>query len=76
MGKIETRSNQQVNWEPLLTPVEAGAYLRVHKKTAIRYAREGTVPALRVGGKHWRFRISDLTAWAASQVQSGCQPDE
>jgi hypothetical protein len=39
MGKIETNSNQQINWEPLLTPIEAGAFLRIHHKTAIRMAR-------------------------------------
>jgi excisionase family DNA binding protein len=64
------------SWEPLLTPEEAGAYLRVHQKTAIRYAREKRIPAIRLGGKLWRFRSSDLTAWAASQIESGCQPDE
>ena len=60
--------------EALLTPEEAGAYLRIHEKTAIRHAREGTVPALRLG-KHWRFRREDLTAWAAAQVQSTRQPE-
>jgi excisionase family DNA binding protein len=64
------------SWEPLLTPEEAGAFLRVHQKTAIRYAREKRIPAIRLGGKLWRFRSSDLTAWAASQIESGCQPDE
>jgi excisionase family DNA binding protein len=42
-------------YEPLLTPAEAGAYLKVHPKTAIRSARQGGIPALRYG-KHWRFR--------------------
>jgi excisionase family DNA binding protein len=76
MGKIETNSNRQINLEPLLTPVEAGAFLRVHEKTVIRYARQQILPALRLGGKHWRFRLSDLTDWAAEQVESNCQPDE
>jgi excisionase family DNA binding protein len=30
---------------------------------AIRMARERTIPALRVGEKHWRFRRSDLEMW-------------
>jgi excisionase family DNA binding protein len=63
------------SWEPLQTPEEAAAYLRVHSKTVIRMARTQMIPALRLG-KHWRFRSSDLTAWAASQVKSACQPDE
>jgi excisionase family DNA binding protein len=62
--------------EPLLTPAEAGEYLRVHPKTAIRMAREGELPGLRVGQKHWRFRRSDLVVWAASKVGSSCQPAE
>jgi excisionase family DNA binding protein len=64
------------SWEPLKTPKEAAAFLRIHEKTAIRYAREKRIPAIRLGGKLWRFRGSDLTAWAASEVQSACQPGE
>jgi hypothetical protein len=41
-------------------PREAGAFLRCHEKTAIRYAREGIVPAIRLGGKLWRVRQSDI----------------
>jgi excisionase family DNA binding protein len=67
--------NSTKNWEPLQTPNEAAAYLRVHPKTAIRLARERQIPALRLG-KHWRFRRSDLDAFVAAQVQSTCQPDE
>lgn len=75
MGKIENNSHRGTNWEPLLTPVEAGAFLRIHQKTAIRMARMKRLPALRLG-KHWRFRHSDLTAWADEQVQSSGQPVE
>jgi nitrogen PTS system EIIA component len=70
MGSVST------SWEPLWTPEEAGEFLRCHEKTAIRYAREGVVPAIRLGGKLWRFRRIDLESWAASQVQSGSHPDE
>ena len=62
----------RVDWEPLLIPAEAAAYLRIHEKTVIRMARKKQLPALRLG-KHWRFRRSDLTAWAAGQVQSAGQ---
>jgi excisionase family DNA binding protein len=61
-------------FEPLLTPAQAGAWLRIHPKTAIRMAREGELPALRIG-KHWRFRRIDLEAWAVARVQSVRQPD-
>jgi excisionase family DNA binding protein len=75
MAQKETNSHEQVNWEPLLIPAEAGAFLRVHPKTVIRMARQRRIPAIRFG-KHWRFRKSDLTEWAAAQVESDGQPDE
>jgi hypothetical protein len=31
-------------FEPLLTPADAGVYLGVHPKTAIRMARERIIP--------------------------------
>jgi excisionase family DNA binding protein len=60
---------------PLWTPTDAAAYLGVHEKTVIRMARLQQVPALRLG-KHWRFRESDLTAWAENQIQLSGQPVE
>lgn len=61
--------------EPLLTPTDAGNFLGIHEKTAVKMARAHQLPALRIG-KHWRFRRSDLAAWAESQVKSTCQPAE
>jgi excisionase family DNA binding protein len=55
--------------------MEVDGYLRLHPKTVIRMARQQAIPAIRLG-KHWRFRLSDLTAWTAEQVQSTCQPSE
>jgi len=63
------------SFEPLLTPADAASFLRLHPKTVIRMARQQAVPAIRLG-KHWRFRSSDLTSWAAEQVKSACQPGE
>jgi PTS system nitrogen regulatory IIA component len=57
-------------FEPLLTPADAGRYLGVHQKTAIKMAREGSIPALRVGENHWRFRRTDLELWVEQQVKS------
>jgi excisionase family DNA binding protein len=65
----------QREFEPLLTPHEASDYLRVHAKTVIRLARQGQIPALRIG-KHWRFRRSDLTEWTGLRLKSACQPAE
>jgi excisionase family DNA binding protein len=57
------------SFEPLWHPADAATYLGIHEKTAIKMARLGQLPALRLG-KHWRFRASDLTAWAEQQVKS------
>lgn len=60
---------------PLVTPKEAGAFLRIHEKTAVRMARRREIPALRVRHQ-WRFRACDLLDWADSQVESSRQPVE
>jgi excisionase family DNA binding protein len=62
-------------FDPLWTPIDAGNFLGIHAKTAIKMARVGQLPALRLG-KHWRFRRIDLVAWTESQVKSTCQPVE
>lgn len=62
-------------FQPLWTPADTASYLGIHEKTAIRMARIGQLPAIRLG-KHWRFRAADLTSWVATQVQSNRQPVE
>ena len=53
--------------EPLLDSVQASAILLIHPKTLQRMAREGQLPAVRVG-KLWRFRRADIENWIAKQV--------
>jgi excisionase family DNA binding protein len=72
---MSTVENNTPLWEPLQTPEDAAAYLRIHPKTVQRLARQRRIPALKVG-KGWRFRRSDLDSWAASRVQSPRQPGE
>lgn len=50
------------SFERLYSAEEAAIYLRMHVKTLQRLAREGNVPAARIG-KYWRFRLSDLDHW-------------
>lgn len=45
----------------LLTAAEAAAAFRVSRQTIIRWATDGTIPAIRVG-RDWRFRRSDVEA--------------
>jgi len=46
-----------VTFERVLNTEEAAALLQIHPKTLQRMAREGTVPAFRIGDL-WRFRAS------------------
>jgi|SaaInlStandDraft_6_1057023.scaffolds.fasta_scaffold289105_1 excisionase family DNA binding protein len=52
----------------VLTATEAGEYLKMHTKTVCRLARDGNIPAKKVG-KEWRFLRSVLDRWQAEQTQ-------
>jgi excisionase family DNA binding protein len=55
-----------VPFEPLLDDKQAGEMLGLHPKTLQRLARQGDIPAIRVG-RYWRFRASSLNAWIELQ---------
>ena len=48
---------------------QAAAYLKIHERTLVRMATRSEVPAFRIG-RLWRFRASELDAWARSTVNS------
>jgi excisionase family DNA binding protein len=56
-------------FERLLTAQEAADLLGIHHQTIRRLARQGRVPAIRLG-KYWMFRASELDAWVKSHVHS------
>ena len=56
-------------FEPLLKTEQAATLLGVHPKTLQKLAREGKVPAKRIGDL-WRFRASELDVWLRSAVSS------
>jgi excisionase family DNA binding protein len=58
-----------VSFEKVLNTEEAAALLQIHPKTLQKMAREGTVPAFRIGDL-WRFRASALDEWLRSGVSS------
>jgi excisionase family DNA binding protein len=60
-----------VQFEPVVDSEEAAKFLNINPKTLQKMARNGDVPAYRIG-KLWKFRISDLDGWLRSKVLSTC----
>lgn len=61
--------------EPFIDASEAATFIKLHRKTLLRLAREGSIPAHPLTGSRrrvWRFLRSELDAWARSKVNSGC----
>ena len=58
--------------EPLLTSRQAADILKIHPKVLERKAKQGEIPALKVG-KFWRYRVSALDAWITERLDSNCQ---
>ena len=46
----------------VMTSNEVAKYLKVHRDTVIRYAKEGTIPAAKIG-RHWRFDKDVIDSW-------------
>lgn len=51
----------------VMTSVEAAEYLKMHVKTVCRLAKEGKIPAKKVGSE-WRFLRSVLDQWLAEAM--------
>lgn len=58
-----------IELEPFLTNKEVAAILQIHPAVVDRMARRGDIPGIKVG-KYWRYRKSDLAAWAGSGIKS------
>lgn len=46
----------------ILTPIEASLYLKVHVRTIYSLAKNGLIPASKVGGR-WRFNKAAREGW-------------
>jgi len=55
------------NYGQVMTSVEAAEYLKMHVKTVCRLAKEGKIPARKVGSE-WRFLRSVLDRWLAEAL--------
>lgn len=51
----------------VMTSLEAAEYLKMHVKTVCRLAKEGKIPAKKVGSE-WRFLRSVLDNWLAESL--------
>ena len=54
----------------IMTLEEVAKYLRVHKSTIYRMAREGAIPSSKVANQ-WRFRKARIDEWLMEQEQEG-----
>ena len=50
-----------------LTPNEVAKVLKLHPFTVTRLARDGKLPAFKVGGV-WRFRKDEFEQWIATRT--------
>ncbi len=58
-----------IEFSPVLTIREAAAFLHCHTSTLYRLAKNGQIPAFRLGGS-WRFTWEALDSWMrASQAK-------
>lgn len=50
----------------MMTLQEVATYLRLHRSTVYRLAREGMIPGFKVGNQ-WRFSKERVDQWMAGQ---------
>lgn len=55
------------NASPVMTSTEAADYLKMHVKTVCRLAKEGKIPAKKVGSE-WRFLKAVLDKWLTKEL--------
>lgn len=54
----------------IMTLEEVAKYLRVHKSTVYRMAREGAIPSTKVANQ-WRFKKARIDEWLTAQENDG-----
>ena len=63
--------------EPFIDAGKAAEFVQLNRKTLLRFAREGSIPAHPLTGikrRNWRFLISELDAWARAKLNSTSDP--
>jgi excisionase family DNA binding protein len=54
----------------IMTLDEVAKYLRVHKSTVYRMAREGTIPSTKIANQ-WRFKKARIDEWLMEREHDG-----
>ena len=62
--RVVTSANR-LSHDELCTVDDAAAHLQVHRKTVLRFIRDGRLPATRIG-KAYRIRRADLDTFAGT----------
>ena len=58
----------------IMTTKEVAEYLKLHEVTVCKYAGEGAIPAIKIGGV-WRFEKEALDKWIAGvQIKHSASP--
>jgi len=66
----QERSGQRSERRPtVMTLEEVARYLRINKSTVYRMARDGTLPAWKLGNV-WRFKKEAIERWIASNQRA------
>lgn len=66
---MSTDRQGTISLPELMNVGEVAAYLRLHRATVVEFARQGKLPAFKVG-REWRFRADDIKAWLEQQSRS------
>ena len=56
----------------ILTVKEICELLQLHQATVYKLAKEGRIPAFRIGSD-WRFRKEEIARWMAEQIKGAAQ---
>ena len=59
----------------ILTTKDVAEYLNIHPLTVHRYAREGKIPAFKIG-TDWRFHKKYLEKWIKQKLIYNAQSEE
>lgn len=65
--RVDRRKDKEI-----LTAKEVADYLNIHPLTVHRYAREGKIPAFKIG-TDWRFHRKYIERWIKEKLSSNIQ---